>query len=361
MTPIRVLIVEDSAFMRKMITEILSNDHRIQVLGTARNGEDGLKKIKLLSPDVVTLDVEMPIMDGITTLEKIMETDPLPVVMLSSLTGKGAAKTIQAMSIGAVDFITKPSGSISLNIEEIKEEIISKVVIASQTSLKKVESIGNNTFKKISDQKDNTVKTVIPHRYKDTIVVIGTSTGGPRALQQTLTALPKNFPAPILIVQHMPPNFTKSLADRLNTLSKIDVKEATHGEVIQKGVAYIAPGDFHMCIRKVGRAFAIELTKDPQRNGHRPAVDTLFDSLAQVKQVNKIAVVLTGMGRDGAMGVKKIKEDDKEAIAIAESKDSSIVYGMPAAAVETECVNFVVHLNKIGITINDLVSRPGGA
>lgn len=360
MTPIRVLIIEDSAFMRKMISEILSSDERIHVLGTARNGEDGLKKIKLLSPDVVTLDVEMPIMDGITTLENIIETNPLPVVMLSSLTSKGATQTIQAMSIGAVDFIAKPSGAISLNIDEIKDEIISKVVMASQTKIKKVKSIGNNTSFKKSFTDDQSNKTISKQRYNDTFVVIGTSTGGPRALQQVLTALPKDFPAPILIVQHMPPNFTKSLAERLNSLAKIKVKEATHGEMIQKGVAYIAPGDFHMLVRKVGRIYAIELTKDKHRNGHRPAVDMLFESLSNVMNVNKLAVVLTGMGKDGAVGIEKIKQRDQQAIVIAESEESSIVYGMPAAAVATKCVNSIVHLNEVGTTINDLISRPGG-
>lgn len=348
--PIRVLIIEDSAFMRKMISEILASDHRIQVLGTARNGEDGLKKIKLLSPDVVTLDIEMPVMDGITTLEKIMKTDPLPVVMLSSLTSKGAEKTVLAISIGAVDFITKPSGSISLDINELKDEIITKVIMASQTKVKKTPTISSDTL-----------QVVRPQRYKETIVTIGTSTGGPRALQQVLMALPADFPAPILIVQHMPPNFTKSLADRLNTLTNIQVKEAVHGEVIQKGVAYIAPGDYHMKVRKVGTSLAIELTKEAPRNRHRPAVDVLFDSISYLKQMNKISVILTGMGKDGAKGIKQIKKMDKEAIIIAESEESSIVYGMPAAAIATECVNKIVHLNKVGETLNRLVNKPGSA
>src|SRR5690625_769156 len=175
MKPIRVLIIEDSAFMRKMISEILTSDERIHVVGTARNGEDGLKKIKILSPDVVTLDIEMPIMDGITALEKIMKTNPLPVVMLSSLTSKGAEKTVLAISIGAVDFIAKPSGSISLDIDTLKDEIISKVIVASQTRVKKTSTIS-----------ENPLQTIRPQRYNDTIVTIGTSTGGPRALQQVL-------------------------------------------------------------------------------------------------------------------------------------------------------------------------------
>lgn len=348
MSPIRVLIIEDSAFMRKMITEILTSDQRIHVIGTARNGKDGLEKIKILSPDVVTLDIEMPIMDGITTLKKIMETNPLPVVMLSSQTSKGADKTVLAMSIGAVDFITKPSGAISLDINKVKDEIISKVVMAAGTQKKKTPVVSNRSF-----------HTISPQRYNDTIVLIGTSTGGPRALQQVLTSLPKGFPAPILIVQHMPPHFTKSLAERLNTMAKIKVTEATHAEVLQKGVAYIAPGDYHMKVRKVGTTLAIELTTEQQRNGHRPSVDVLFDSISHLNDMNKICVVLTGMGKDGADGVKRVKAIDKDAIILAESEESSIVYGMPAAAVATNCVDQTVHLNEVGETINRIVNRLG--
>lgn len=348
MQPIRVLIIEDSAFMRKMISEILTSDKRIQVVGTARNGEDGLKKIKTLSPDVVTLDIEMPIMDGITTLEKIMETDPLPVVMLSSQTSKGAEKTILAISIGAVDFVTKPSGAISLDIEKVKDEIVSKVVMASQTQVKNAPTVNNHS-----------IQPVRPQSYSDTIVAIGTSTGGPRALQQVLMALPASFPAPILIVQHMPPNFTRSLAERLNTLAKIEVKEAVHAEVLQKGIAYIAPGDYHMHVHNVGTSLALELTKDKPQNGHRPSVDVLFNAISNLKNINKICAVLTGMGKDGAKGVKQVKALDKESIILAEAEESSVVYGMPAAAVETKCVDHIVHLNEVGNTINRLVNRLG--
>src|SRR5690625_1209610 len=183
MKPVRVLIIEDSAFMRKMITEILMSDDRIQVVGTARNGEDGLRKMKSLSPDVITLDIEMPVMDGITALENIMKTGSIPVVMLSSLTSKGAEQTILAISMGAVDFITKPSGSISLDIEVMKGEIISKVMMASQAKVKKKPTVNNQSFQIIS-----------PQQYSESIVAIGTSTGGPQALQQVLTSLPANFP-----------------------------------------------------------------------------------------------------------------------------------------------------------------------
>lgn len=347
MDKIGVLIIEDSAFMRKMITDILSSDERIHVLGTARNGEEGLKKVKSFSPDVVTLDVEMPVLDGLETLKVIMNENPLPVIMLSSLTPKGANKTIQAMSIGAVDFVTKPSGAISLDIEKSRDEIISKVVTASKINFVNKMHSFRKPLKKIPEQ-----------LHKNTLVVIGTSTGGPRALQQVLTSIPIDFPSPILIVQHMPANFTKSLADRLNMLSKIEVREATHGEIIEKGVAYIAPGDYHMIVRKSGMALTIELNQNPLVNGHRPSVDVLFNSVAKLKRYNKLAVILTGMGRDGAMGLKKIKEANDQSIILAESEESSVVYGMPAAAVETGCVNQVVHLHKIGKMINEIVSQP---
>lgn len=348
MDKLSVLIIDDSAFMRKMITEILSSDQRLRVIGTARNGKEGIKKINSLKPDVVTLDVEMPVLDGIETLRIIMEENPLPVVMLSSITTSGAAKTIEAMSIGAVDFIAKPSGSISLDIEKVKDEIIEKVITAGKSNPIQKKTPPTESFKKMSKQ-----------IHKKSIIVIGTSTGGPRALQQVLTGLPEDFNAPILIVQHMPPNFTKSLADRLNMLSNIEVKEATHGEIIRKSVAYIAPGDYHMKVRKVGMALAIELNQDPLINGHRPAVDVLFTSVAKLEGLNKVAVVLTGMGRDGSIGIEKIKECDNEAIVLSESEESSIVYGMPAAALETGCVNQVVHLHKVDEVINKIVSHPG--
>ncbi|MFD1037967.1 chemotaxis response regulator protein-glutamate methylesterase [Virgibacillus byunsanensis] len=353
MNPIQTIVVDDSAFMRKMISDILSSDNRINVIATARNGEDGIKKIKELQPDVVTLDVEMPIMDGITALQKIMETNPTSVVMFSSVTSEGTAKTIQAISYGAVDFISKPSGSITLNLTNIKEEIIAKVITASEVTLSKVVAA-----QPLLTSSVHTATISMP--YDKTIVAIGTSTGGPRALQRVLTELPKDFRAPILIVQHMPAGFTKSLAERLNSLAKINVKEATHGEIIQDHTAYIAPGNYHMRTRKVGTTLAIELTEDSLRNGHRPSIDELFESLSIVQKVNKIAVILTGMGTDGSEGIKKLKASESKTIVIAESEQSSVVYGMPKAAVRTNYVNHIVHLHQVGETITNLVHKNTG-
>ncbi|MFC4023131.1 chemotaxis response regulator protein-glutamate methylesterase [Oceanobacillus longus] len=337
MQPIRAIVIDDSAFMRKMISDILNSDPRIQVISTARNGEEGIKQIKQLCPDVVTLDIHMPVMDGMNALQEIMKSHPVPVVLLSSVTKDGTIKTMEAISNGAVDFITKPSGTISLDIRTIEEEIRSKVFTASHVNLD------------MNRQSKSSQKRVSLNRkcFDKTIITIGTSTGGPRALQQVLENLPEKFTAPILIVQHMPAGFTKSLAERLNRLSPIHVKEAVHGEIIENGTAYIAPGDHHMVVRKIGTTIAIYLTKDAPVKGHRPAVNVLFHSIAQLKQINKIAVVLTGMGNDGSEGIAELKGLNSKTITIAENEATSIVYGMPKSAVQTGLVDYHMPLNEI--------------
>ncbi|MCD5322703.1 MULTISPECIES: protein-glutamate methylesterase/protein-glutamine glutaminase [Pontibacillus] len=351
MNTIRVLVVDDSAFMRKMIRDILEADHRITVVGTARNGEDGLLKVQQLSPDIITLDVEMPKMDGLTCLKEIMKNHPLPVVMLSSMTKSGGESTLKAMEYGAVDFIEKPSGAISLNIESIAEQIVGKVIAASRANLREVQKA-----------QQPPVKTIHPNRFaysksKQDLVAIGTSTGGPRALQQVLTALPGNFPAPIVIVQHMPPGFTQSLALRLNRLCKISVKEAEHQEVLKPGVAYIAPGDYHMNIQQQQTNLTIHLDQAEANKGHRPAVDVLFNSIAHLQPLSMIAVVMTGMGSDGALGVERLKASSHAVTVIAESEESSIVFGMPKAAILTNLVDEIVHVNEISLA---LMKRIGG-
>lgn len=345
MKQIRAIVIDDSAFMRKVISDILASDPRVNVIATGRNGEDGIKKIRELHPDVVTLDVHMPVMDGIEALSIIMKERPTPVVMLSSETKEGAIKAIQAISNGAVDFITKPSGPISLDIRNIQHEIISKVVTASQVNMNK---------KQLRKAADCQVKAPVKKYHDKTIITIGTSTGGPRALQQVLISISESFTAPILIVQHMPARFTKSLAERLNTLSPIRVKEAVHGEIIEKSTAYIAPGDFHMTVNKIGTSLAICLSKDVPVKGHRPSVDTLFRSIAGLKRINKIAIVLTGMGNDGAAGIIEMKKQDPNTIVLAESEETSIVYGMPKAAAQTGYVNQVLTLNQFGPALDEL-------
>jgi len=350
MNKINVLVVDDSAFMRKLITSFLQEDLRIEVVGTARNGNDALEKIEKLNPDVVTLDVEMPEMNGIEALRRIMSDFPRPVVMLSSTTKDGADNTLQAIQYGAVDFIQKPSGSISIDLHLIKNEIVTKVLQAGKVNvelLKKPLSIQETPTTRMIDY--SKIELVDRGSFKK-IVCIGTSTGGPRALQEVLPKLPKNFTAPVVIVQHMPAGFTKSLADRLNSLCEITVKEAENGEFLKAGTAYIAPGGSHMKIKKIGTTLAVNIDKSEIRNGHRPSVDVLFESISEIDGIQKISVIMTGMGSDGSQGLIKLKNTGK-VISIAESKETSIVFGMPKAAIETNLVDRVEHLEDIADSI----------
>lgn len=355
MSKIKVLIVDDSAFMRKLIQDFLTEDPRMTIVGTARNGEDAIKKVNELDPDVVTLDVEMPILNGIEALKRIMAEKPTPVVMLSSTTKEGAENTILAIQYGATDFITKPSGAISLDLHKVKEELVEKVVSASKANIKQLV--------KTNDQEKNTVKKHneyskiepnIKHRINalsgKKLVSIGTSTGGPRALQQVITKLPKTIDAPVLVVQHMPAGFTKSLAVRLDSLSEVHVKEAEEGDILQKGTVYIAPGGYHLKIKLLGANLAIHLDQSEPRNGHRPAVDVMFESCSDLSHYAKIAVIMTGMGSDGTKGLIKLKESGN-VVAIAESEETSIVFGMPKAAIATKLVDEVKNVDNIAETI----------
>ena len=373
----KALVVDDSAFMRKLISDFLNSHSNIEVIGTARNGKDAVKKVKMLKPDVVTLDVEMPLMNGLDALKEIMNTNPVPVVMLSSTTKSGAENTILAMEFGAVDFIAKPGGAISLNLHDVKQDIISKVYAASHVPVSKLtRSIGRtpidysfssekiisaNTIiekpiylsKQVKDVLDNT-KDIFSKTGKR-FVIIGTSTGGPRALQEVLTQLPATIDAPILIVQHMPAGFTKSLADRLNKLSAIIVKEAEDGEEIVNGTAYIAPGGMHLKMRKIGSSYFIHLDgKEPSRNGHRPSVDVLLESAALQLDINYVAVIMTGMGYDGRDGMERLKKNDRT-ISIAESAKTSVVYGMPKAIVDSKLADKIVDVQQIPETILEIL------
>ena len=353
----KLLIVDDSAFMRKLISDFFIDHKSIEVIGIARNGKDAIEKVKVLQPDVLTMDVEMPVMNGLEALRRIMAETPVPVVMLSSTTKSGAESTMQAMEYGAVDFIAKPSGTISLDLHKIKEQLVEKVENAAQVSIHKMKQqssmtihnkiAGNIAVKGITD-KTNDFKW---DKANKKMVLIGTSTGGPRALQEVITKLPNNMKAPVLIVQHMPAGFTKSLAQRLNQLSAIEVKEAEDGDLLQDGHAYIAPGGYHMRIQKRMSSYYIVLNdKEPPRAGHRPAIDILFEDNSQFNDFDKIAVIMTGMGSDGSLGLKQLKQSGN-VVAIAESANTSIVYGMPKAAVETNLVNEVVDLDQIAKTI----------
>lgn len=364
----KLLVVDDSAFMRKLISDFFEGNPKVEVIGTARNGKDAIKKIQELRPDVVTMDIEMPIMNGLDALKEIMDICPVPVIMLSSTTKKGAEHTLLAMEYGAVDFVTKPSGTISLDLHKVKEELVHKVEYAANVSVTKLKNVATSSqimknktlentplnIKQRSKKGSVDIKKTEKIEWNSTskkIVLIGTSTGGPRALQNVITKLPENIKAPILIVQHMPPGFTKSLAERLNQLSKIKVKEAEHGDILEDGTAYIAPGGYHLKIRKVNSNFEIVLDKtEPPRSGHRPAVDVMFEEVSKYNDFDKIAVIMTGMGHDGSKGLVSLKETGKT-IAIAESAESCIVFGMPKAAIETQLVDEVVDVDHIAQTI----------
>lgn len=367
MKKIKVLVVDDSAFMRKVISDILSGDPQLEVVGRARNGVEGIEKAKELSPDVITLDVEMPVMNGLDALDRLMKSHPLPVIMLSSLTQEGAAATIRALELGAVDFITKPSGSISLDIHKVAAQIIEKVKAAAGAKINRVSALPKASQLKIQTETKSSTKRF---RYSDNsknnsnlttsidplsnIIVVGTSTGGPKALQILLTSLPADLPAAILVVQHMPPGFTKSLSQRLDALCSIRVVEAEEGMPVQMGVAYIAPGDFHMEVKKHGEQLCIALNKTEARAGHRPSVDILFQSVSAMEHPRKYAVVMTGMGSDGTKGIEVLKNTGCKEV-IAEDESTCVVYGMPKSAILSGNVDTVLPLSKIGPHLNKII------
>lgn len=343
---IRVLVVDDSAFMRKVISDILNADDNITVIDTAKNGEEALEKAKLYKPDVITLDVEMPVMDGLSCLKLLLKQEQIPVIMLSSITREGADATIQALEIGAFDFITKPTNIFSMSGEDKKSELIEKVKEAKNTKQKKIftyksfiNKIQFNEKPKSEIKKSSTIKK---------IVAIGTSTGGPKALQEVIPLIPGDIPAAFLVVQHMPPGFTRSLAARLNGMSEVTVKEAEDNEIVNAGYVYVAPGDYHMRVERyeLEEALKIRLTREPPLGGHRPAVNVMMESLSSTGLTNIIGIIMTGMGGDGGEGIRKLKDKNK-AFIIAQDEKSCVVYGMPKVAVQTGAVDAVVPLKEI--------------
>lgn len=340
---INVLVVDDSAFMRKVISDILTNEPGINVVGVARDGQDAIDKVKSLKPDVITLDVEMPKMDGLTALTYIMKEFPTPTVMLSALTKHGADETIKALEYGAVDFILKPSGSISLDIDSIRDEIITKVRAAAKANIEKIKIYTRAVLRR----KKRTFKAA---RDKQ-VVIIGSSTGGPPALLDLLPRIPKNFPAGILVVQHMPAGFTKSLSERLDSKCAIHVKEAKAGDKIEPGTALVAPGNFHLLIENS----AVILDESPKIHGVRPSVDLTMMSAVELYENRVIGVIMTGMGSDGADGMRLIKK--RGGRNIAQDEATSTIFGMPKAAIKTGCVDVISPLDKIH---EDMIEMVGG-
>jgi two-component system, chemotaxis family, protein-glutamate methylesterase/glutaminase len=344
---INVLVVDDSAFMRKVISDILNSDPNVKVMDTAKNGVEAIEKVKSCKPDVITLDVEMPIMDGLTCLKELQKYTNVPIVMLSSVTRDGAEQTIKALENGAVDFITKPTNIFEMSNDEKKIEVIEKVKIAKNSTRIRRENIKNLHIKPKSD--------IIKSSEIKKIVAIGTSTGGPKALQDVIPLIPGDVPAAFLVVQHMPAGFTKSLADRLNSLSEVTVKEAEDGEYLKAGYVYIAPGNYHMLVESDrSRNVLIRLSQSPPVVGHRPAVNVMMESLSNTGLTNLIGVIMTGMGGAGSEGIKLIKNINKGYI-IAQDEKSCVVYGMPKVAVQTGDVDVVVPLKSITNEIMKIV------
>ncbi|NMB02622.1 MAG: chemotaxis response regulator protein-glutamate methylesterase [Firmicutes bacterium] len=347
--PIRVLVVDDSAFMRKLITEIINAAPDLEVVGYARNGEDALAKLTRLEVDVVTLDVEMPVMDGLETLKRIMSERPLPVVMLSSRTRSGSETTIQALALGAVDFVPKPTGSISQELDSIANQITEKIRLAATAKV--------TPKKKPPVISEAPVLPVLPATSTGVakkLVIIGSSTGGPKAVEEVFASIPANLPAGIVVVQHMPKDFTRSFAERLNSIFPFPVKEASAGDLVEDGRVLIAPGDYHLTITPDRR---IALDQGERVMFLRPAIDVTMESLPQVYGKNIIGVILTGMGRDGAKGMARIKQAG--GITIAQDKNTSTIYSMPRAVAEEGNADYILPLEKIGGVITELVSKLG--
>lgn len=343
MSKIRVLIVDDSALMRQVLAMLLAKDPDIEVVGSAPDPYVAREKIKALNPDVLTLDVEMPKMDGITFLEKLMRGHPMPVVMVSSLTEAGCQTTLRALELGAIDFITKPKIDLREGMEDIAQNLIAKVKAAASANLKRPAG-EKRALSSVAAARSGPTGSQAMIKTTDTIIAIGSSTGGTEAVKDLLEMLPPDTP-PILITQHMPERFTKTWADRLNSLCRIGVKEAQHGDSVLPGHALVAPGNFHMTLVRSGARYTVHLNQDPPVNRHRPSVDVMFASVAQYAGANAVGVILTGMGGDGAKEMLTMKRAG--AFTIAQDEASCVVFGMPKEAIKAGAVDKVLPLHEI--------------
>ena len=350
MAPTSVLVVDDSAFMRKMLTEIIQRDSGLTVVGAARDGSDALRKDEELHPDVITLDVEMPVMDGYTTLVELMKRGPRRVIMISSLTQAGADITLRCLASGAIDFVAKPSGSISLDIERVAGDIIQKIKIAAISSIRRL-SIPSTTVQSapspegqtaVAAPADKPAARMGTRNASGQLLVVGSSTGGPRALYTLVAGLGNGLEIPGIIVQHMPPGFTRSLASRLDQAGGLKVREAAEGDFLEPGTLLVAPGGTHLVLN-VDRT--VHLSSEPTVHGVRPAIDVTLESVVRTYGAHAMAILLTGMGRDGARGLKLLR--DLGAHTFAEDESTCVVYGMPKAAVELNAVEHLLPLDDI--------------
>lgn len=341
MAPIRVLVVDDSVVVRRIVTEVLGRDPAIEVVGTAANGNLALAKLPQLNPDLVVLDLEMPELDGLATLTAIRLTHPrLPVIIFSSLTERGAVATLDAFARGASDYVTKPAnaGSGTQAQQRIQEDLVPRIKALVGRAPARARPVPP--------------PTTVAHTGRVDLLAIGVSTGGPNALATVLAALPADFPLPIVIVQHMPPVFTRFLANRLDTLSPLTVREGETGGVVEPGSIWVAPGDHHMVLRREGVQVRLSLNQGPQENSCRPAVDPLFRSAAELYGARVLALVLTGMGYDGLVGARAIHAAGGP--IVVQDQASSVVWGMPGAVAEAGLAAAVLPLESVAA---DLIRR----
>jgi two-component system chemotaxis response regulator CheB len=345
---VKVLVIDDSALVRELLKKGLSQDYEIEVVGTAPDVYIGRDLIESQQPDVITLDIEMPKMDGIAFLKRLLPQYPIPVIMVSSLTKHGGALTLEALEVGAVDVVPKPSTQVGMGLKEMMGELIHKIKIAATVN---VQHFFNPAF---------TLKSVKKHdsRYlaqtTDKILAIGASTGGTVALRKIITQLPPDIPDTV-VVQHMPSGFTKLFADKLNEHSSVTVKEAQNGDKVMQGTVFIAPGSFQCQVKREGGQYRIFLSEGNKVNGHAPSVDVLFYSLAKSAGPNALAVLLTGMGKDGATGMVEMR--NQGARTIAQDEKTSVVFGMPKEAIERGAVEKVLPLEKIATGVLDFFKK----
>ncbi|MGE4505931.1 MAG: chemotaxis response regulator protein-glutamate methylesterase [Desulfovibrionaceae bacterium] len=367
---IRVVVVDDSAFMRKAIATMLEKDPLIRVVGSAKNGEEGLQLVREHEPDVVTLDIEMPVMDGLTALRHIMMEMPRPVLMVSSLTTEGAEATLKAMELGAVDFIPKQLSKVSLDIVKIEADLIAKVKAIAGRRMRPVSHArpAPVSLPKVAPER---IPTARPWKTTPTtaagaapaprggvqreVVAIGVSTGGPPAVQKIMAALPADFPSAILIAQHMPAAFTGPFAERLNGLSKLTIKEAEDGDPVRPGHVYVAPGGKHMTLERRATGMIVRVGTEPASALYKPSVDVLVSSVAGAAGRRALAVILTGMGSDGMLGVRECKA--RGGLVLAQSDATCVVYGMPKAVVEDGTTDRVVDLDDMAAAIVECLYR----
>ena len=364
-TPIRVLVVDDSTFIRNAISSMLAKSPEIDVVGCARNGADALQKVRELNPDVMTLDIEMPGMNGLQVLERVMQEYPLPVIVVSSHTEESAKVTLQALELGAVDFISKQLNGSVLEISKIERLLVAKVKTASYSTDKVknlLKSRPERGATRLSTKPHELEERAQPGKSRkvvsstthDPLVIIGSSTGGPKVVQEILTDFPSAFPCAIIVVQHMPKFFTKPFADRLNELCSLNVREANDGDLVRSGQVLVAPGGQHLRLEeKSDRAVCVRVSTEPANLPYRPSVDFAMQSAAEIYRTSLIGVVLTGMGNDGEQGMKSVK--GKGGRTLAQNEATCIVYGMPKAVIDAGHADAVVPVSRMSQEIMTLV------